>query len=51
MAKHSSSQNWACGDTGFYSGQTSCLSMKVLLTFAKDEKIETTANLSYGQKC
>ena len=36
MAKHLPSQNG--GDTGFYSGQTSYLSMKVL-TFAKDEKM------------
>ena len=37
-AKHLPSRNWTYGDTGFYSGQTSYLNMKVL-TFGKDEKI------------
>ena len=39
------------GDTGFYSGQTSYLSMKTL-TFTKDENknfCKTTANLSYDK--
>ena len=43
---------WVYGDTGFYSAQTTYLSMKVL-TFAKNENIQfflTTANLSYDQK-
>ena len=31
------SMNWSYGDTGFYSGQTSYLNMKVL-TFAKYER-------------
>ena len=44
-AKHLPLQNLTYGDTGFYSGQTSYLSMKVL-TFAKSEKIKTTADLS-----
>ena len=38
------------GDTGFHSAQTTYLSMKVL-TFAKNENIRSTANLSYDQKC
>ena len=41
--------------TGFYSGQSSYLNVKVLLIFAKDENMhfffKTTANLIYGQKC
>ena len=37
-AKHLPSRNWSYGDTGFYSGQTSYLSMKVL-TFATDENM------------
>ena len=53
-AKDLSSQNCTYGDTSFYSGQTSYLSMNVL-TFAKDEKIgffkPLHANLSDGQKC
>ena len=36
-ATHSPSQNKTYGGTGFYTGQTSYLSMKVL-TFAQDEK-------------
>ena len=35
-AKHLPSQNGTYGDTGFYSTQTTYLSMKVL-TFAEDE--------------
>ena len=31
--------NWTYGDTGFYSGQTSNLNMKVLI-FAKDENMQ-----------
>ena len=34
-------------DTGFYSGQTSCVNMKVLI-FAENFFL---ANLSYDQKC
>ena len=44
-AKHLPLQNLTYGDTGFYSGQTSYLSMKVF-TFVKNEKIKTTADLS-----
>ena len=36
-ATHSPSQNKTYGGTGFYTGQTSYLNMKVL-TFAQDEK-------------
>ena len=50
-AIHLPSRNWTYSDTGFYSGQTSCLNMKVF-TFAKDEDFSNTpANLSYDQKC
>ena len=35
---HLPSMNWTYGDTGFYSGKTSYLNMKIL-TFAKDEKL------------
>ena len=37
-AKHLPSQNGTYGDTGFYSGQSSYLDMKVL-TFAKNENM------------
>ena len=43
------SMNWTYGDTGFYSGQTSYLNMKVF-TFAKKWESAiflTTANLNY----
>ena len=38
-AKHLPSRNRTYGDTGFYSAQTTYLSMKVL-TFAKNENIQ-----------
>ena len=51
-AKHLPLMNWTYSDTGFYSGQTSYLNLKVL-TLAKDENVRyflTTANLTYGAK-
>ena len=42
-AKHLPSQNGTYGDTGFYSGQSSYLDMKVL-TFAKNENMQFFLN-------
>ena len=42
-AIHLPSRNWIYVDTGFYSGQTSHLNMKVL-TFAKDENMRFLLN-------
>ena len=45
------SWNGTYGDTGFYSGQTSYLALKVLVKMRICDSFLTTANLSYNPKC